>query len=85
MAAVVGTEPLVELDYAAAVDGASLVEHATVAEPARARLLVAAPRRTGAPHRQLRRADRRRGHRSRAPRPPRATDEVRPRQLERIA
>jgi pantoate--beta-alanine ligase len=42
MAAVVGTEPLVRLDYAAAVDGASLVEHETVADPARARLLVAA-------------------------------------------
>jgi pantoate--beta-alanine ligase len=42
MAAVVGTEPLVQLDYAAAVDGASLVEHETVADPARTRLLVAA-------------------------------------------
>ena len=42
MAAVVGTEPLVELDYAAAVDGASLLEHATLADPAQTRLLVAA-------------------------------------------
>jgi pantoate--beta-alanine ligase len=42
MAALVATEPLVELDYAAAVDGASLVEHETVADPARTRLLVAA-------------------------------------------
>ena len=42
MAAVVGTEPLVELDYAAAVDATSLVEHETVVDPARARLLVAA-------------------------------------------
>jgi pantoate--beta-alanine ligase len=42
MAAKVGTEPLVELDYAAAVDGASLVEHEILAEPARTRLLVAA-------------------------------------------
>ena len=42
MAAVVGTEPLVELDYAAVVDAVSLVEQDTLADPARTRLLVAA-------------------------------------------
>jgi pantoate--beta-alanine ligase len=42
MAAVVGTEPALELDYAAAVDAASLVEHPVLADPARTRLLVAA-------------------------------------------
>jgi pantoate--beta-alanine ligase len=87
MAAVVATEPLVELDYAAAVDGASLVEHETVVDPARTRLLVAA--RVGpvrlidncaalaATHQDEVRAT--------LTARPRVTDEVRPRQLERIA
>jgi pantoate--beta-alanine ligase len=86
MAALVATEPLVELDYAAAVDGASLVEPVTLTEPDRARLLVAA--RVGpvrlidnsavlaAVHEE-----------ENAPRPAglEATGEVRPRQLERIS
>jgi hypothetical protein len=42
MAAAVATEPLVELDYAAAVDGTTLTEHDQVADPARTRLVVAA-------------------------------------------
>jgi pantoate--beta-alanine ligase len=87
MAGLIATEPLVELDYAAAVDGASLVEHETVADPGRTRLLVAAqvgPVRLidncaalAASHRMEEDAARsaRFG----------ATDQVRPRQLERIA
>jgi pantoate--beta-alanine ligase len=42
MAGLIATEPLVELDYAAAVDATSLVEPETLADPHRARLLVAA-------------------------------------------
>jgi pantoate--beta-alanine ligase len=42
MAEVVATEPLVRLDYAAAVDAASLRQHETVGDPAATRLLIAA-------------------------------------------
>ncbi len=42
MAEVVGSEPLVALDYAVAVDVASLVESETVRDPQRTRLLIAA-------------------------------------------
>ena len=42
MAQVVASEPLVRLDYAAAVDAASLREHETVVDPAATRLLIAA-------------------------------------------
>jgi pantoate--beta-alanine ligase len=86
MAGLVAAEPLVALDYAAAVDAASLVEHETVADPARTRLLVAArlgPVRLidncaalAARHREEEAAlSARLG----------ATAEARPRQLERIA
>ena len=79
MAALVATEPLVELDYAAAVDGASLVEHETVADPARDPPARGGAGRVGAPHRQLRRAGRRPPKRK-PPCPPvprTATDKVR--------
>jgi pantoate--beta-alanine ligase len=42
MRAVVGTEPLVDLDYAAVVDARTLVEPEVVVDPAGVRLLVAA-------------------------------------------
>jgi pantoate--beta-alanine ligase len=42
MRAMVGTEPLVQLDYAVAVDADNLVEGAFMAEPASVRLLIAA-------------------------------------------
>ncbi len=42
MRGVVATEPLVELDYAVAVDSATLMEPGEVADPASARLLIAA-------------------------------------------
>lgn len=42
MVAVVATEPLVGLDYAVAVDAATLSEVATLADPAAVRLLIAA-------------------------------------------
>ena len=42
MRGVVATEPLVELDYAAAVDAATLMEAAEVTDPSSTRLLIAA-------------------------------------------
>jgi pantoate--beta-alanine ligase len=86
MAAVVATESAVELDYAAAVDAESLAEHQTVADPTRTRLLVAA--RVG-PVRLIDNcaALAARHHEEDATLfgRPRVRDEVRPRQLERIA
>jgi pantoate--beta-alanine ligase len=87
MAGLIATEPLVELDYAAAVDGTSLVEPEALTEPARARLLVAArvgPVRLIDNCAALGAAD---GDGDEAVPYPRshATVEVRPRQLERIA
>jgi pantoate--beta-alanine ligase len=86
MAARVATEPLVELDYAVAVDGASLVERETVSDPARTRLLVAA--RVGPVRLIDNCAALAAGHRAeQATLSARlhATDEVRQRRLERIA
>jgi pantoate--beta-alanine ligase len=84
MAAVVATEPLVDLDYAAAVDGASLVEARTVADPTLTRLLVAA--RVGPVRLIDNCAALAASHRAETTRSarPHLADEVRPRQLERI-